>query len=125
MAVAPARDAWQQPALRKRRQHGDPNPLIAAAGCRGGGAHTVIELRQSGLHRLQQCGTRGIEHHAAATPVEQREAELLFQALDLLADGAVGEMQFVSRRAQVGKLRDGAKGRQGVQWQPGHAGKHN
>ena len=125
VAIAPTRDARQQPALRERRQHGDPNPVVAAAGGRGGGAHAVIELRQRGFNRLQQCGTRGIQHHAAAAPVEQREAELLFQALDLLADGAVGEMQLVSRRAQIGELRDGAKRRQGVQRQADHAGKHN
>ena len=123
--LVPQRQARQQPALRERRQHGDVDAVRGAGGRCGGGAHAVVKAVEGGLHRLQQRSTGGIQHDAPPPPVEQCEAELLFQSLDLLADGAVGQVQFFGRSAQVGQARHGAEGRQGAQRKACHAGKHS
>ena len=92
------------------------------------GQHTFGQAVQRRLHGLLQRRASGIQHQAAAPAIEQQQAELFFQQLDLLADGAVREVQFFSRRAQVLQPRDGAESGQGVQGQvrqAGHVGKHS
>jgi hypothetical protein len=85
VAIAPASDSRQQPALRERRQHGDAQPLFAA-GCSGRcGLHAVVQLRKRALHAAQQRLTRGVEHDAAPAALEQVEAQLLLEHADLLA----------------------------------------
>src|SRR5262249_35610983 len=112
--------ARQQPALRERGQRGDAQPVLGAGRRRGRSALALFQLRQRWLHRAQQRGTGGVQHHAAATPVKQRKAQLLLQQLDLLADGAVRQVQFLGRGAQVGQRRHGAEGGQGVERQAAH-----
>ena len=74
-------------------QHRDAQPL-RLAGRRGGrGLHAVVERRQRGLHAAQQRLARGIEHDAPPAPLEEREAELVLEAADLLAHRAVREVQ--------------------------------
>ncbi len=120
--VAPAAHARQQPALRERRQQGDADALLFVARRRRRSPQSIVELRQRRLHRAQQRSARGVEHDAAAAAIEQRKTDLLFEQLDLLADGAVRQVQGVGGRAQVGAACDGTKGGQGLERQAGHGG---
>ena len=92
------------------------------------GLHAFVELRQRALHAAQQRLARGIEHDAPPAPLEQREAQLLLEAADLLAHRAVREVQRLGGGAQVLQPRGGTKGRQILQRESGktrHAGKHS
>src|SRR5205085_12350400 len=65
---------------------------------------------------------------APAMSMEQRKAQLLFEAANLLTDRAVREAQLIGRGAQVLQAPGGAKGRQVLQRKSRkarHAGKHN
>ncbi len=117
MAAAPARHARQQPALREGRQYRHPQALLVAGGGGRRRQHAFVQLRQRALHGAQQGGARAIEHDAAPAALEQREAQLFFQALDLLADGAVGQVQALGGRAQILQFGDRTEGGQGVQGQ--------
>jgi hypothetical protein len=117
MVLAPAPHARQQPALRERRQQRDADALRFVAGSGRGRAHAVVELRQCQFNRAQQRRAGGIEHQPAAAAVEQGEADLLLEQLDLLAEGAVRQVQCLGGRAQVCQLRDDTKGGQGLQRQ--------
>ena len=79
----------------------------AGRGC--GCLHTVVELFERLLHAAQQRLSGRIEHDAAAAPLEEFESEARFETLDLLADGAVRQVQHFRRRAQVLRFGDGAK----------------
>ena len=86
---------------------------LPAAG--GGRAHAVVQQRQRFLHAAQQCRAGGVQHDAPAAALEQVETQLFFQATDLLADGAMGQVQAFGRGAQVLQFGHRAKGGQGVQ----------
>lgn len=121
IALAPAAHARQQPALRKRRQDGDPQALRRAGRRRGCGLHAVLELRQRRLHAAEQRAPRGIERDPASPPLEQLETKLLFEPADLLAHRAVRQVEHIGRGAQVLQLGDGTECGQGVERQARHA----
>jgi len=77
-------------------------------------------LRQRALHAAQQRLAGRVQHDAPPTPLEQLEAEMLFQALDLLADRTVREVHHFRRGAQVLQLGNAAEGGKGVERQSGH-----
>ena len=54
-------------------------------------------LDQASCQRL----AGGVEHHAASAPLEQLEAQLPLESADLLAHGAVRQMQHIGCRTQV------------------------
>src|SRR5690349_19836892 len=93
MLLAPAPDARQQPAIGKRRQHADAKPRRRTAGCSGGRLTAIVEQGQCALHAAQQRLAGGVEHDAAAAPLEEREAELFLEPADLLAYRTMGEVQ--------------------------------
>ena len=114
MTGAPAPCAAASSAARTRAA---PKPAVAGS-CpqRGGGrAHAVVQQRQRFLHAAQQCRAGGVQHDAPAAALEQVETQLFFQATDLLADGAMGQVQAFGRGAQVLQFGHRAKGGQGVQ----------
>lgn len=115
VALAPARHARQQPALGKRRQHAYPQAQCAFLCRRGGGQGAFVQLRQGRRDAAQQGGARRIQAQAAALPVEQGKTQLFFQMADLLADGAMRQVQAFAGGAQVLQLRDDAKHRQRIQ----------
>ncbi|CPM33851.1 Uncharacterised protein [Bordetella pertussis] len=121
----PARHAWQQPQLCQRRQDRNAQAQSGAGRCCGGGLDAFVQQRQGGLGGAQQRLPGGIEHQAARTAIEQREAQLGFQRADLLADGAVRQMQLQRRRAQVLQVGDDAEHGQDIQGQAARTGKHN
>ena len=54
---------------------------------------------------------------------KQRAAEVLLQLLDLLANGGLGDVQFVGGAGEAAQARGGFKGAQGIQrGQSGHGG---
>ena len=110
--------------LRKRRQQRDADALRLVA--RGGRrrAHAVVELRQRRLDRAQQRLAGRVEHETPAAAIEQREADLLLEQLDLLAERAVRQVQLIGCGAQVGQARDDAKDGQGLQRQAHERGRH-
>jgi hypothetical protein len=67
----------------------------------------------------------GVQHDAAPLTLEQLEAELLFEAPDLLADRTVGDVQDLGGGTQVLELGDGPKCGQGIERKLRHAGKYN
>ena len=95
-----------------------------ALGQRSGHARTFGDLRQRGLDRAQKTGTRRIEHHPAATPLKQHKTQLLFELLDLLANGAVRHMQLFRRSPQARKLGYGQERGQYLQGDSAHPGKY-
>jgi hypothetical protein len=109
MPLAPPSHTGQQPPLSERRQHRHSNALRVPAGRGGRRLHAVFQLRERRLHAAQQRFPRGIEHHASSQPLEQREPQLLLESADLLADGAVREMQHLGRRTKILQLADSAK----------------
>ena len=76
----------------------------------GRGAHAVVDLREHRLDRAKQRLARRVERDAAPRSVKEREAELLFQQLDLLSDRAVRQVQFSGRGAPVREPRNGTEG---------------
>ena len=76
MALAPAADARQQPAVRERRQHRHAQRVRRAGRRRGGRLHALVKLRQRRSRASQQRFAGGVQHDAAALPLEQLEAEL-------------------------------------------------
>jgi len=124
MLGVPIAHARQQPALGKRRQHADAQPLLRARGRGGGRAHAVVDLVERGADRPQQRRACRVEHDASCAPVEQLEAELGLEQAQLLADRAVRQVQLVGRSAQVAGARDHAKARQRVQGNARH-GRHS
>ena len=120
MALAPAPDAGQQPALRERRQHRDAQALRVAGRGRGCGLHAVVELRKRALHAAQQRLTGGIEHDAPPAPIEELETQVLLEPADLLAHRAVRQMQRLGGRAQVLHFGDGAERGKRVEREAGH-----
>jgi len=122
MSRMPVAHARQQPALRKGRQHAHAHALMGSrrGGCRG--TQAVVDLVQRGFHRTQQRGTGGVEHDALCTAIEQLHAELRLELAQLLTDGAVRQVQFFGRGAQVAGARDGAESGQGLQRNASHDG---
>jgi hypothetical protein len=87
--------------------------------------HAVVEQRQGLLHTAQQGSAGGVQHHSPSPALEERVAQPRFQQTDLLADGAMRQMQRVRGRAQVLQRGDGTEYGEGVQRQAWHSGKQS
>jgi hypothetical protein len=67
--------------------------------CAGGGFHRfrylphILRLQQQCFHQRQQAFAFLAELHLARCPVEQQEAQRLFQFLDLSGHGRLGQVQ--------------------------------
>ena len=125
VALAPAADARQQPAVRERRQHRHAQRVRRARRCRCRCLHALVQLQQCCSRAPQQCFAGGVQHDAATLALEQPEAELRFETPDLLADRAVRDVQDRGGGAQVLQLGDCPKCGQRMQGEPRHAGKYN
>ena len=78
--------------------------MLRAGGRGCGSPHAIVDLLERRLDRSKQRLAGTVQHDATARPIEQLEAELLLQQLDLLANCAVREMQFLGRRHEAAKL---------------------
>jgi hypothetical protein len=67
----------------------------------------VIDRRQLVPGCLQQYGARRGEPHAVAPAVQQRGADHLFQPLDLLAEGRLGDEQALRGVREGARVGDG------------------
>src|SRR5690606_36994155 len=64
----------------------------------------LIDQAQSLLHRFLQASPRLGQEHAAVAPLEQAQAQLLFQAAYGPADGVVGQVEAVGGQAEALQL---------------------
>ena len=104
--VCQARD---QPVRGERRQHADGQRAVRTRTQFGNAAGDAVQcLAHSDGERAARLG----QFHAAAAPVEQRHAEFALQRLHLMADRAVGDMQF---GAGAGKIQVAGGGFEGAQ----------
>ncbi len=97
LEVWPARD---QPAHQQGRLAGQhPALLLARAGAQIGNAlaHQIQPLANG----LGQCAALGSQKDAPAAPLEQRQAQVVFQQPHGAADGAMGQVQLVCSAAEV------------------------
>ena len=78
-----------------------PSPLAAAAAA----CTPSSSCASAACDAAQQRLAGRVEHDAPAAPLEQLEAELLLEPADLLAHGAVREVQLLGRGAQVLRVR--------------------
>ena len=67
-------------------------------------------MRERALHAAQQRLAGRIEHDATPAALEQREAQTLLEAADLLAHRAVRQVQHVGGGAKVLELGNRAEG---------------
>jgi len=103
-------DAWQQPERRERREGGHVHALAAAL--LADLAHARVDAGQRRLDAAQQQLAVLRQLHMARAAHEQRRAQLVFQALDLAADGRLGDEQLLRRIAEVQPPGDGLEGAQ-------------
>ena len=82
-------------------------------------------MSQCGLHAAQQRFSRSVDHHSTSPALEQLEPELFLQPTDLLADGAVREVQDIGGGAQILQLGHDAESGQRIQRQTHNTGKYS
>jgi hypothetical protein len=105
----PARQARQQPALRERRQGRHPQRLRGAAMRLRGGEQPRLQRGKHLCHPALERLARRVQRQPSALAREQLETQLRLQPADLLADGAVRQVQAFGRGAQVLRLRSGTE----------------
>ena len=81
-------------------------------------ADAAGQLPQQGLGGFQQVDAGVGEGDAAALPEEQRLLQRRLQAPDLLADGRLGQVQFLSRTVEAAEPGGSLETPQGVQRWP-------
>ncbi|MNZ92550.1 hypothetical protein D3C78_1115780 [compost metagenome] len=103
------------------------------AGERGGGRQGYLLLVAGGAQRSQclvqtgqammdlpvQLLARWRQRYALGTALEQQQAQVTFQALDLVRDGCCGHDQLIGRSLETAQTGGGLKGAQGGQRQLG------
>ncbi|VVT44664.1 hypothetical protein BOS5A_10547 [Bosea sp. EC-HK365B] len=104
MGLSEFREALHQPALAGDGDHVQPD-RPADRGTLGEAAGAALHLldRSLGIRTIDRAGLGGLESDGAA--FEQLGAEMVFQRLDLLGDGALGQVNFAGslrRRAEAG-----------------------
>ena len=115
MAPVEVGKARDQPMRGERRQHADGQRAMRPSAQFGDAAGDAV---QRVAHRGGECAAWLGQLHAATAPMEQRHAEFALQRLHLMADRAVGDMQFGAGAAEVAVARGGLEGAQrGKRWQ--------
>jgi hypothetical protein len=121
------RAAGRPCAATRRFRAGSPGTARASVRCAAAASsglarrpHALVDAVERRLHPAQQRAAGGIEHDAAPAPIEQGEADLLFERADLLAHRAVREVQLARSGAQVLQLRDGSERGEEVERDAGH-----
>ncbi len=99
LALLEGGQARQQPQRGERREGGQAH--LRAAAQLADLAHRAVDATQRRRDGAQQqlAGLR--ELHAARAAREQRRAQLVLQALDLAADGRLGDVQLLGRGAEA------------------------
>jgi hypothetical protein len=105
-------EARDQPMRREGGQHADgERALRPAAQLRD----TTGDAVQRVAHRRGEFAPRLGQLHAAAAPMEQRDAELALQSLHLMADRTVGDVQFLAGAAEIAVASGGLEGAERLQ----------
>jgi hypothetical protein len=115
LQALPTWQPWHQPALREGGQGSHAQRLCRLAMRLRGGQHAGLQLREHLVHRPLQCLPGGVQHQPPPLAREELEAQRGLQPADLLADGAVRQVQALGRGAQVRSLCRGAEGGEVVQ----------
>nr|BFE92665.1 hypothetical protein GCM10020185_32010 [Pseudomonas brassicacearum subsp. brassicacearum] len=110
-----AMQARHQPVGGKGEVRGHLQHLMLVLG--GDRAQPCIDALQAGLYLFKQDRPGLGQFDAAVDAVEQPRTQLLFQALDLLADGRLRGAQFNRRRGKALLARRGFKGAEQFQGQ--------
>ena len=78
-------------------------------------AQTKADPFQSVVHRRGQCHAFFSEQQPTRRAAEQCFAEICLQRLDLMADGGLGNAEFLGRFGEIGMACGGIKGAQCIE----------
>lgn len=112
VAQAPALEPWYQPARAEGVGRGHPQYFgLAAVGAQVVGRHFHLAEDLAHFHQIQVARRSHLQ--AAAHPAKQQVLQQLFQLCDLLADGALREVQLLGGTGETQVAGHGLEALQG------------
>ena len=112
MLLAEFGDARRQEARRNRGQGADPHHAGALVAQVLGGGDDIVQLLQHLRQHWHQLQSHRGQAQLAGGAIEQRQAQRLFQLLDLNRDGRLGAVQGLRRQGEAAIARHGHEGAQ-------------